>query len=65
MFQLSDAMLAVMVFAGGESGKDACQGDSGGPFSYPNPDNNNQHELVREQVLSTKSWPYCATKTRN
>lgn len=43
---LDDAMLAVMVFAGGESGKDACQGDSGGPFTYPNPDNSNQHELV-------------------
>jgi secreted trypsin-like serine protease len=43
---LTDAQLATMVFAGGEEGKDGCQGDSGGPFTYGNPDNNGQHELV-------------------
>lgn len=43
---LSDAQLGVMVFGGGEAGKDACQGDSGGPFTHSNPDNDGHHELV-------------------
>lgn len=52
-FQLTDAQLDVMVFAGGVKGKDACQGDSGGPLSY---DNNGQHHLV-----GATSWGYgCA-----